>query len=100
MEEPVCPICAEFMAYHNPRYPAAICHNCAAGTITDTEGNLVSFHNIDFAGGFVSLHTIVDSVTQNTTIVERNDHICWIKGTKCFADEHRLGGIVIQAVKN
>ena len=87
-----CPICLEKLDYYTLRYPKMICNNCSNSDIKDPEGNLVSFSNIDITGGFISLHTI------NNNIIEKKEHICWVKNIKCFADESRWGGIVIQTV--
>ena len=87
-----CPICSYNLTYYTPRYPKMICQNCANSDIVDSSGNKVTFVNIDIYGGFMSLHKI------NDKIVEKKEHICWIKDIKCYADESRCGGIVIQIV--
>ena len=87
-----CPLCFEIMNYYTSRYPKMICSNCADSDITDNFGNKVTFVNIDIYGGFISLHKIDDKV------VKKEEHICWIKNTKCYANEARFGGIVIQIV--
>jgi hypothetical protein len=87
-----CPICLDVMDYITTRYPKAICKKCATTDIKDSDGNLVSFSNIDLLGGFVSLHNV------NNKIVKKIEHICWVKNVKCYADEARFGGIIIQKI--
>ena len=87
-----CPLCFEVMNYYTSRYPKMICQNCANSDIIDNFGNKVTFVNIDIYGGFMSLHKIDDKV------VQKQEHIRWIKDTKCYANEARFGGIVIQIV--
>ena len=83
-----CPLCGELMP-KSERYPKALC-NKHYGECFDKDGNKVTHGNIDFAGGFVSYHTIGD------TIVKRDDGICYVRDKKCSAGEARMGGIVIQ----
>ena len=90
-----CPLCLGIMTYYLDRYPKMICHKCANGDngkIIDNFGNDVSFSNIDIYGGFASHHKI------NNEIVYKTDHICWINTVKCYANEMRFGGIVIQTM--
>ena len=87
-----CPICNDILECYSERYPKIICIKCANSEITDDYGNIVSFSNVDFTGGFVSSHNI------NNTLVQKSEHICWINNVKCYANEHRYGGIVIQKV--
>jgi hypothetical protein len=88
-----CPICKDVLEYFTNRYPNAICNKCASSEIIDSFGNPVSFANVDCTGGFISFHKI------NNTIVKKEEHICWIKGFKCYANEMRFGGIVIQTIE-
>ena len=88
-----CPLCLEIIPYYTERYPKMICVKCANGDngkIIDSFGYEVSFSNIDIYGGFVSHHKIDDEV------VQKEEHICWINSAKCYANEMRFGGIVIQ----
>jgi len=91
-----CPLCLDILTYYLDRYPKMICHKCANGDngkIIDNFGNDVSFSNIDIYGGFASHHKI-----NNNEIVHKTDHICWINSIKCYANEMRFGGIVIQTM--
>ena len=83
-----CPICNAFMQF-TPRYPKAICGKCSEN-VKDSDGFNVTYFNVSISGGFKSVHDI------NGTSVEKEDHICYINGIRCYADEARFGGIVIQ----
>lgn len=87
-----CPLCSEIMTYFTSRYPKMICINCANSKILDNSGNEVAFYNADFHGGFISIHNI------NNEQITKEEHICFINNVKCFANEARFGGIVIQKV--
>ena len=75
------------------RYPRMICHKCHACPVTDKDGNMVEFNNIDMYGGFQSTH-----YTEDGRAIVKSDHYCFIKGVACYADESRFGFIVIQAL--
>ena len=66
-----------------------VCYKCVDKAL-DRNGNPVKFSNIDVFGGFKSIHYI------NNKYVENNDHICYINGIKCIADEARFGGIIVR----
>jgi len=91
----LCPICKNTLEYYTPRYPKAICGNCSnnESNIFDSDGNNVCFANVDITGGFISIHNI------NGKQIQKSDHECWISGIKCYADEFRFGGIVIQVAE-
>lgn len=76
------------------RYPLSVCGTCCSKeNIKDASGNPMWFTNTHIFGmGFASLHTI-DGV-----VVQKEEHICFVKGVKCYAEEARFGGIVIQVV--
>ena len=54
----------------------------------DENGRRLSFTNVALSGGFAALY--------GDTHEERASHVCYINGIKCWADEARFGGIVIQ----
>ena len=88
-----CACCKNTIEYPSLRYPRMICSDCSnSNNILDSDNNIVSFGNIDFYGGFKSVHII------NNNMIEREDHICFINNIKCYADEARFGGIVIQTL--
>ena len=82
--EKSCPICNDKMNYFE-RYPNMVCHKCVEKTLTEKDEK-IEFYNIDHTGGFYSL--VNDE--------KGNIHECYIEDHKCYADEARFGGIVIQ----
>ena len=81
-----CPICSQ-LRYTMERYPNSVCDKCCcSGIFADpSQTTTIRFGNTDFSGGFQS---VVNGVVGN-------QHICYIKGHQCSADEARFGGIVI-----
>ena len=90
-----CPICSADMPRLG-RYPLSICRACATDDdIKDVSGHPVKFVNIHaFGSGFASFHTI-DGIC-----IQKEEHICFVKGVKCYAEEGYFGGIVIQIYVN
>ena len=84
MKNKNCPICDKNMIDFE-RYPKMICHECVLLTTTEN-GETIKFYNIDHTGGFLSI----------VNDVKGKDHECFINNLKCYADEARFGGIVIQ----
>ena len=84
MKNKNCPICDKNMLYFE-RYPKMICHECVELTTTKN-GESIKFYNIDHTGGFLSI----------VNDVKGKEHECFINNLKCYADEARFGGIVIQ----
>lgn len=82
-----CPICDNDM-YFFERYPNMICNQCFDNTVTK-DGFKIEFYNENITGGFYSL--------MNNE--KGNIHECYINNKKCYADEARFGGIVIQIVE-
>ena len=62
-----------------------ICHECVLLATTEN-GESIKFYNIDHSGGFLSI----------VNDVKGEIHECLINNKKCYADEARFGGIVIQ----
>ncbi|MDQ3814132.1 MAG: hypothetical protein M3347_09295 [Armatimonadota bacterium] len=84
-----CPIChAEVPP--NPRYPRYVCPDCEARA-ADENDRALKFYNESFSGGFIAQYA--------DTGEKRDSHICFIDGIKCWADEARFGGIVIQPMQ-
>lgn len=81
-----CPICSTPVP-HWIRYPTAVCGNCF-DKACDAQGRKLSFYNVSMSGGFIA---VVDETQE-----EGEDHVCYIEGVKCWADEARFGGIVIE----
>jgi hypothetical protein len=81
-----CPLCTAPVR-HWERYPRAICEQCV-GKACDSQGQQLSFRNIDISGGFEA--SVADTQEQYP------GHVCFIEGVECWADEARFCGIVIQ----
>ena len=84
----ICPICSNF---HNTlqRYPHAICNKCLTKyKPLDKNGIHIEFFNKNLFGGF----------TSKKGNIYGEEHECYINGIKCYADEARFGGIVIQKI--
>jgi len=80
-----CPICSAAVE-PSPRYPSYICADCCR-TAVDENGRPLGFGNVSFSGGFAAWYKDIEE--------ERDSHICYIDGIKCWADEAHMGGIVI-----
>ena len=81
-----CPIChGEVKAV--PRYPRYACQACAERACT-ADGKLLEFFNTGADGGYMARY--VD------TGADYPSHECVIDGLRCWVDEARFGGIVIQ----
>lgn len=84
-----CPICAA-QVRHWERYPNQVCERCA-NKASDAYGRRLKFYNESLSGGFRAVY--LDNGA------EYKHQICYIDGRKCFANEHRFGGIVVEIVK-
>lgn len=85
-----CPICSAKVG-HLERYPNQVCERCANKT-SDAYGRRLKFSNVALAGGLQA------NYLDNGAEYKRQ--ICYIDGIRCYADEHRFGGIVVVVVKN
>lgn len=81
-----CPLCSAPMRF-DPRYPRAICPQCAAH-VCDSKGRPLVFYNEDMSGG---LRAIFRESGQPYP-----SKVCYVGGVRCLAEEARFGGIVIQ----
>jgi hypothetical protein len=85
-----CPICRT-KVNHWERYPNQVCEKCT-NKVSDAYGRRLRFSNVSLSGGLQANY--LDNGA------EYFHQICYIDGRKCFAGEHRFGGIVIEVVKN
>ena len=83
----VCPIFQE-ETIADPRYPNYLCYNCS-DAVTTKNGESIIFYNVDFSGGIIAHFTGADRVYKSQE--------CYINNIKCYAQEARFGGIVIQS---
>ena len=81
-----CPVCGTELSYSD-RYPNYVCGFCV-DKATDENGRALKFFNTDMGGGFEAIYA--------DTNQRRMSHICFIEGKKCYADEARMGGIVVE----
>lgn len=73
----------------NARYPRYLCRECASGA-SDKSGKKLEFGNTDLSGGFEAVYADTGKKYQS--------HECFVKGMRCWADEARFGGVVIEAL--
>ena len=83
-----CSICGATMKTL-PRYPRRVCGTCAAKA-SDESGRALQFFNTSLGGGFIAYYA--DSNQTETY----PSHHCFIDGIRCYADEARFGGIVVE----
>lgn len=84
MKNKNCPICDKNMLYFE-RYPNMICNECVELAV-NKNGDSIKFYNIEPTGGFMSI----------VNEIKGEEHECYINNRKCYADEARFGGIVVQ----
>ena len=83
-----CPICAAAVN-HWERYPDQVCERCQSKA-SDAYGRRLKFSNTGLSDGLRAVY--LDSGEEYCR------QLCYIDGRKCFANEHRFGGIVIETV--
>ncbi len=79
-----CPICKIESKFATSRFIYSECK----GKAVDKKGRKIKFYNTYLGGGYL--------VICQETGEESSDHICFVSGVKCIADEHRLHGIQVQ----
>jgi hypothetical protein len=84
MKNKNCPICDKNMMYLE-RYPKMICHECVELAVNKNSVS-IKFYNIDHSGGFISI----------VNDIKGEEHECYINNIKCYAQEARFGGIVVE----
>ena len=87
-----CPICGGD-THVSPRYGSTVCNGCLSvhDCLVEPNGREITFGNISWSGGFASFYV----VNGERIRTPRPIHYCYINGVRCYADEHRFGGIVI-----
>lgn len=83
-----CPICQRRVPPVE-RYPRYLCEGCASEARC-RDGRPLAFSNVGIWGGFRAAYA--------DTGEPYEDHLCFVRGIRCWADEARFGGIVIQAL--
>jgi len=85
-----CPICGRKQPAL-PRYPGYLCRECVARASTQDERRLVLV-NTSLAGGFAARYADTEELCEEATVT----HVVYVDGVRCWADESRVGGIVVQ----
>jgi hypothetical protein len=88
MKKHNCPICRIELTF-NARYPNYICSECSEKA-TDITGRKLAFANKSIGGGFEAIYLDNNEVYDN--------HICYVNGIECYANEARFGGIVVEKI--
>ena len=83
-----CPICAEEVKA-NPRCPRYLCRACV-GRATDENAEQVHFFQSSPDGRYAARYVATGD--------DYPSHECFIDGVKCWADEARFGGIIVQVI--
>ncbi len=74
-------------------HPNYVCKDCVYKyPILNGRGEEVEFSNVDISGGFVCRIKATGETNE--------DHVCYINNVRCWADEFRFGGIVIETITN
>jgi hypothetical protein len=81
-----CPVCSAEVS-DSTRYPRYVCPICANKTRA-ADGRRVEFFNESLSGGFVGRYSDNSEAYDNPG--------CFLGDIRCYADEARFGGIVIQ----
>jgi hypothetical protein len=87
--EYTCPICGQ-LAYGSERYPHRLCPACE-DEATDAAGRPVIFIGDMVSGLGGEFHGLYAE--------DRSPYAgfdCFVRGVRCRAEEHRLGGVVLQ----
>jgi hypothetical protein len=85
-----CPICGTEQPAL-PRYPDYLCRDCASRASTQ-DGRRLVLVNTSPAGGFAARYAEDQQLCEEVTLT----HVVHVDGVRCWADEGRLGGIVVQ----
>lgn len=83
-----CPICGAAVAA-NPRYPKYLCTDCVKRA-SDGNGKRLSFFQSSPDGRYAARYAVDGEPYAS--------HECFVDKKKCWADEARFGGIVVQLV--
>jgi DNA-directed RNA polymerase subunit RPC12/RpoP len=81
-----CPVCGNIVT-SIPRYPRYVCADCATKA-SSAEGRRLEFFNTSLGGGYVARYADTKESYQS--------HECFIDGMRCYANEGRFGGVVIE----
>ena len=85
-----CPICGREQPAL-PLYPDYLCRECVARASTQ-DGRRLVLVNTSLAGGFAARYADTEELCEEATVT----HVVYVDGVRCWADESRVGGIVVQ----
>lgn len=85
-----CPICGREQP-GLPRYPDYLCRDCVSRASTE-DGRRLVLVNTSAAGGFAARYADSGELCEEVTVT----HVVYVDGVRCWADESRVGGIVVQ----
>ena len=85
-----CPICGTEQPALS-RYPDYLCRGCVSRASTK-DGRRLQLVNTSAGGGFAARYADDGELCEEVTLT----HIVYVDGVRCWADEARLGGIVVQ----
>ena len=84
----ICPVC-RIEVQTNPRYPRYLCRTCIERAV-DKNGEKIQFFQSNPDGRYAARYSATGAVYPS--------HECFVDGSKCWADEARFGGIIVQTV--
>lgn len=70
-----------------PESPFYICEKCREYPVLNSDGDEMVYYNKSVTGGFEAKNKRTSEISE--------DHVCYINGVKCWADEYRFGGVMI-----
>ena len=85
-----CPICGREQPALS-RYPDYLCRDCVGRASTE-DGRRLDLVNTSAGGGFAARYADDGELCEEVTLT----HVVHVDGIRCWADEARLGGIVVQ----
>lgn len=85
-----CPICGREQPALN-RYPDYLCRDCVGRASTE-DGRRLDLVNTSAGGGFAARYADDGELCEEVTLT----HVVHVDGIRCWADEARFGGIVVQ----
>jgi hypothetical protein len=90
LELTTCPICGTEQPALT-RYPDYLCRECTGRAATE-DGRRLSLVNTSESGGFAARYADDGELCAEVTL----SHVVYVDGLRCWADESRVGGIVVQ----
>jgi hypothetical protein len=85
-----CPVCGVEQPALS-RYPDYLCRECVSRASTK-DGRRLVLVNTGPAGGFAARYADDQQLCEEATVT----HVVYVDGVRCWADEGRVGGIVVQ----